>query len=220
MESTLEILQVELLPAIWETVYMVLISTAAALILGMALGLLLYITENPLFYPNRAVNAAAGFVANLIRSIPFIILLVLLIPFTKMLVGTSVGPSAASVPLSIAAVAFYARLVEGAFSEVDRGVLEAAKASGAGFGLILRDVLFVEALPGIIRAVTITVINLIGFSAMAGIVGGGGIGNLAIQYGYYRYETGVMLTTVLLLVVIVQVAQAAGDAVANHFTRE
>lgn len=220
MAETFEILRAELLPALWQTLLMVVISVAVALVLGMAIGLLLFLTENPLFYRNRAVNAAAGFVVNLIRSVPFVILLVLLIPLAKLLAGTSVGPLAASVSLSVSATAFFARLVEGALSEVDRGVLEASRATGAGFRLILTDVLLVEALPGLIRAVTVTVINLIGFSAMAGIVGGGGIGNLAIQYGYYRYETGVMIVTVLLLVVIVQGAQAAGDAVARKFTRE
>ncbi|HCC00841.1 MAG TPA: methionine ABC transporter permease [Ruminococcaceae bacterium] len=220
MGSTLNILQTELLPALWQTVQMVIISMIIALIVGMALGLVLFLTENPLFYRNRIVNGIASFIVNLIRSIPFIILLVLLIPLTQLLIGTSIGPIAASVSLSISATAFFARLVEGALSEVDKGVIEASKATGAGFGLILHDVLLVEALPGLVRAITVTIINVIGFSAMAGIVGGGGIGNLAIQYGYYRYETGVMIVTVVILVIIVQGAQAIGDAVARKFTRE
>ncbi len=131
------------------------------------------------------------------------------------MVGTSIGPQAASVPLSIASIAFFARISEGAFNEVDKGVLEAAVASGAKIRLILTDVLIVEALPSLIRGVTVTLVSLIGFSAMAGIVGGGGIGDLAIRYGYYRYETGVMISTVIILVVVVQAIQFIGDAFAK-----
>uniref|UniRef100_UPI0037096C0C methionine ABC transporter permease n=1 Tax=Gorillibacterium timonense TaxID=1689269 RepID=UPI0037096C0C len=198
---------------------MVAIATGASLVFGLLIGLVLYLTASPLFFPNRFLNTVMGVVVNIIRSVPFVILLVLLIPVTDLIVGTTIGPIAASVPLAFASVAFFARLVEGAFSEVDKGVLEAAIATGAGLGLILRKVLFVEAMPGLIRATTVTVISLIGYSAMAGLVGGGGIGDLAIQYGYYRYETGVMIATVLLLIVIVQGAQFIGDWLARRFTR-
>jgi D-methionine transport system permease protein len=134
-------------------------------------------------------------------------------------VGSSIGPEAAAVPITIASIAFFARLSEGAFSEVDNGVIEAAISSGASLPLILSDVLIVEAFPSLIRAVTVNLVSLIGFSAMAGIVGGGGIGDLAIRYGYYRYETGVMIITVLILVILVQSIQFIGDALAIKFSR-
>lgn len=220
MDSTWDILRLELLPAISDTLIMIGISMAASLVFGLLIGLVLYLSASPLFFPNRFLNAVMGVLVNIIRSVPFVILLVLLIPVTKAVAGTSIGPVAASVPLAFASVAFFARLVEGAFSEVDKGVLEAAIATGAELGLILRKVLFVEAMPGLIRATTVTVISLIGYSAMAGLVGGGGIGDLAIQYGYYRYETGVMIATVLLLIVIVQGAQYVGDWLARLFTRK
>lgn len=220
MDSTWDILRLELLPAISDTLIMIGISMAASLVFGLLIGLVLYLSASPLFFPNRFLNAVMGVLVNIIRSVPFVILLVLLIPVTKAVAGTSIGPVAASVPLAFASVAFFARLVEGAFSEVDKGVLEAAIATGAELGLILRKVLFVEAMPGLIRATTVTVISLIGYSAMAGLVGGGGIGDLAIQYGYYRYETGVMGATVLLLIVIVQGAQYVGDWLARLFTRK
>ncbi|AIQ64508.1 D-methionine transport system permease protein MetI [compost metagenome] len=220
MDNTWDILRLELFPAMWDTLIMIFISMAASLIFGLLIGLVLYLSSSRLFFPNRVLNAIMGVVVNIIRSIPFVILLVLLIPVTKVIAGTSIGPVAASVPLAFASIAFFARLVEGAFSEVDKGVLEAAIATGAGLGLILRKVLFVEAMPGLIRATTVTVISLIGYSAMAGLVGGGGIGDLAIQYGYYRYETGVMFATVILLILIVQGAQFVGDWTARIFTRK
>lgn len=220
MDNTWDILRLELLPAIWETLLMILISMGASLIFGLLIGLILYLSSSSLFFSNRVLNSVMGILVNIIRSVPFVILLVLLIPVTKVIAGTSIGPVAASVPLAFASVAFFARLVEGAFSEVDKGVLEAAIATGAGLGLILRKVLFVEAMPGLIRATTVTVISLVGYSAMAGLVGGGGIGDLAIQYGYYRYETGVMIATVILLIVIVQGAQFIGDWFARIYTRK
>jgi D-methionine transport system permease protein len=194
---------------------MIGIAIVLSIVVGGLIGLILYLTSNPLFFKNKIINSIAGVIVNIIRSLPFVILLVLLIPVTKMMVGTSIGPQAASVPLSIASIAFFARISEGAFNEVDKGVLEAAVASGAKIRLILTDVLIVEALPSLIRGVTVTLVSLIGFSAMAGIVGGGGIGDLAIRYGYYRYETGVMIATVIILVVVVQAIQFIGDAFAK-----
>ena len=173
-----------------------------------------------MFFKNKIVNTVSSFIVNIIRSLPFVILLVLLLPLTKLHTGTQIGPVAASVPITIASIAFFARLSEGAFNEIDPGVIEAAISSGAGFFLILKDVLIVEALPSLIRAVTVNIISLIGFSAMAGIVGGGGIGDLAIRYGYYRYETGVMIVTVVILVALVQIVQIGGDFVAGKTYRK
>ncbi len=219
MEQTFLILQQYLGKALGETILMVSIAMVMSLLLGTLIGLVLYVSQTPLLLRNRVVNRIAGIIVNVIRSVPFVILLVVLIPLTKFITGTTIGPVAAAVPLSFSAIAFHARLVEGAFSDVDTGVLESAIATGAPLPLVIRDVVFVEALPGLIRAVTVTFVSLVGYSAMAGIVGGGGIGDLAIQFGYYRYETGVMVITVILLVVIVQIAQVIGDRVAAHFVR-
>lgn len=219
MDNTLDILKNELGKAVMDSLNMIGIAILISIVVGGILGLLLYLTSSKLFFKNKVINTIAGVVINIIRSLPFVILLVLMIPFTKRLVGTSIGPTAASVPLTIASVAFFARLSESAFNEVDKGVLEAAIASGAKLRLILTDVLIVEALPSLIRAVTVTLVSLIGFSAMAGIVGGGGIGDLTIRYGYYRYQTGVMAATVILLVVIVQIIQFAGDKLSVIFSK-
>jgi D-methionine transport system permease protein len=219
MNETLEIIQSEFAVAAFETFEMVLISMVAAAIFGTLIGLVLHLTSNPLFFTNRIINGIAGTIVNVIRSMPFIILIIILIPFTRIIVGTSIGAVAASVSLSIASIAFFARLVEGAFSEVDKGVIEAAVAAGASTSLIIRKVLFVEATPALIRALTVLFVNIVGYSAMAGAVGGGGIGNLAIMYGYNRYQTGVLLFTVVVLIIIVQLGQWIGDKIALAFTR-
>ena len=217
MENTAQILQAELGSEVFATFKMIAISLIISLIVGGALGLILYITSNQLFFKNKLVNSIAGFIVNIIRSLPFVILLVLLLPFTKLITGTQIGPIAASVPISIASIAFFARLSEGAFNEIDKGVIEAAISSGAGFFLIFKDVLLVEARPSLIRAVTVNLISLIGCSAMAGIVGG--IGDLAVRYGYYRYETGVMIVTVVILIVLVQFIQITGDLIVKRISK-
>ena len=214
----------ELIEALWiatsETFYMVGVSMLIAVIVGTVLGLVLYITASPLLYPNRIINAISGFIINVIRSIPFIILLVLLFPFTELLLHTTIGAKAVTVPLTVAAVAFLARLVEGAFAEIDKGVIEASLAMGASIKDIIWDVLLVEALPGIVRAVTVTIISMIGYSSMAGTVGGGGIGDLAIRYGYQRYQTDVLIITVIVLVVVVQLIQLIGEKIAVSLTKK
>nr|WP_306705144.1 methionine ABC transporter permease [Succinivibrio dextrinosolvens] len=198
---------------------MIGISFSLSLVFGLALGFVLYLTSGKTFFERTiSLNKTVSAFINIIRSIPFIILVVFSLPLTFILVGTKIGPIAASVPLSIAAIVFFARLVESALKEVDAGVIEAAIATGASHFLIIKNVLLVEAAPAIVRGITITFINLIGCSAMAGMVGGGGIGNLAIQYGYYRYETGVMIFTIVVLVVIVQLAQLTGDRIAKLLT--
>ena len=220
MNETIEIIESEFAQAALETFQMVLISMIAAAIVGTIIGLVLHLTSNPLFFKNKIINGIAGTIINIIRSMPFIILIIVLIPVTRILVGTSIGALAASVSLSIASIAFFARLVEGAFSEVDKGVIEAAVSTGASTWLIIRKVLFVEAKPSLIRALTVTFVSIIGYSAMAGAVGGGGIGNLAIMYGYNRYQTGVLLFTVIVLIIIVQLGQWIGDKIALAFTRK
>jgi D-methionine transport system permease protein len=206
----------DLVPAFNETLLMVGVSSFFAIAGGLPLGILLYITERRLFWENQAAHRIGSVVVNLIRSLPFVILLVLLLPFTQWVLGTTIGPAAAAVPLSVAAIAFYARLVEGALCEVDPGIIEAAQAFGASPLRIIFGVLVREALPGFLRGLTITLISLIGYSAMAGIVGGGGVGDLAIRFGYYRYQTDVMVITVIALVIFVQAVQSAGDYLAKR----
>jgi D-methionine transport system permease protein len=220
MDSTIEILKSELGQAVLDSGQMIGTAMIISLIIGGALGLLLYLTSSNLFFKNKLANSIAGFIINVVRSLPFIILLVLLLPLTKIIVGSNIGPEAATVPITIASIAFFARLSEGAFSEVDNGIIEAAISSGASLRLILFDVLIIEAFPSLIRAITVNLVSLIGFSAMAGIVGGGGIGDLAIRYGYYRYETGVMVVTVLILLILVQSIQLIGDALATKLSRK
>lgn len=209
----------DLVKAFWETCQMVGISFVCSVLVGVPLGLLLFITDRGLFWENRFLNVAGSLLVNVIRSTPFVILLVLLLPLTQLLVGSTIGPIAASIPLSVAAVVFYARLVQASLCEVDRGVIEAATAFGATPLQIIKDVLLVEAFPGLIRGLTVTAISLVGYSAMAGIVGGGGVGDLAIRFGYYRYQTAVMVVTVVLLIVLVQIIQVVGDKVANNADR-
>ncbi|WP_432419263.1 methionine ABC transporter permease [Geobacillus subterraneus] len=194
---------------------MVGISLLAAVIAGLPLGVLLFVTDRGLFWENKPLQTILGFLINIVRSIPFIILLVALLPLTKLLVGTTIGPTAAAVSLSVAATPFFARIVETALREVDKGVIEAATAVGATPWMIIKDVLLSDALPGIIHGLTITAISLIGYSAMAGIVGGGGVGDLAIRFGYYRYDNTVMITTIIILLCLVQVVQFVGDSIAR-----
>ncbi len=209
----------ELIPdintAFLQTIYMILISLVISIVIGLPVGILLYVTDKGLFLQNRWVQLSVGFIVNLIRSIPFIILLVALIPLTKFLVDTTIGPTAASVSLSVAAIPFFARIVETALREIDKGVIEAAIAAGATPWMIIKDVLLLEARSGIISGITLTLISLVGFSAMAGTVGGGGIGDLAIRFGYYRYDNTIMVATVVILVVLVQFVQLFGDFIAK-----
>ncbi|UZJ81215.1 methionine ABC transporter permease [Fictibacillus sp. KU28468] len=210
---------VQLLPdlnnAFFQTLYMVGISLAVAIIIGLPLGVLLFVTDKGLFLENSAVKSVTGWIVNLIRSIPYIILLVALLPLTNLLTGTTIGPTAASVSLSVAAIPFFARMVEASLREIDKGVIESAVAVGATSWMIIKDVLLPEAKPGLIQGLTITTISLVGYSAMAGIVGGGGIGDLAIRFGYYRYDNTVMITTVVVLILLVQIIQFTGDKISK-----
>ncbi|HZW67274.1 MAG TPA: methionine ABC transporter permease [Pseudogracilibacillus sp.] len=209
----------ELNKAFFETLLMVGIAVAIAILIGMPLGIVLYITDHGQIIENKFIRAISGLVTNLVRSIPFIILLVFLLPLTDKIVGTTIGPTAASVPLSVAAIPFFARIVESAAREIDRGVIEAAVSVGAHPWTIIKDIILPEARPAIISGLTITIISLVGYSAMAGIVGGGGIGDLAIRYGYYRYDNNIMYTTVIVLIVIVQVIQFSGDLIAKKVNK-
>ncbi|MDQ0836761.1 methionine ABC transporter permease [Sphingomonas faeni] len=186
---------------------------------GLPLGVLLYLTGQGRLSQNRAANVVLGVIVNILRSVPFIILLIVMIPLTVMLVGTSLGVAGAIPPLVVGAAPFYARLVEGSLKEVDRTTIEAVQAMGATTRQIVTGALIPEALPGLIAGATVTAVALVSFTAMAGVVGAGGLGDLAIRFGYQRFQTDVMVVTVVLLVVLVQIIQYAGDALARHFTR-
>ncbi|PAE07025.1 methionine ABC transporter permease [Terribacillus saccharophilus] len=205
----------ELNQAFLETLLMVSIALAVAILIGLPFGILLFVTDRGLFLENVVVKRVAGLVINLIRSVPFVILLVFLLPFTQLLLNTTIGPLAASVSLSVAAIPFYARIVESSARDIDKGVIEAAIAVGASPWMIIKSIILPEIKPGLITGLTITAISLIGYSAMAGTIGGGGIGDLAIRYGYYRYDNTIMFTTVIVLIVLVQVVQYLGDLIAR-----
>lgn len=202
-----------------ETLYMVAVSAGIATLLGMPLGIFLATSGKGELFAAPWVNRVLGVVVNAARSTPFIILVVAIIPFTRLIAGTSIGTSAAIVPLTVAATPFIARLIEGAIREVDQGLIEAARAFGASPLQIVFKVLVPEALPGIVLGLTLAVVSLIGFSAMVGAVGGGGLGDLGIRYGYQRFMPEMMLAVVVVLIVLVQIVQTVGDRLARRLNK-
>ncbi|ARQ12400.1 methionine ABC transporter permease protein MetI (plasmid) [Rhizobium etli] len=208
-----------LLRSLWETVLMTVASGVISLVAGLPLGLALVVTARGGIAENLWINRTLGAVINGFRSVPFIILLVALIPLTRLIVGTALGTGAAIVPLAIAATPYYARIAEVSLREVDRGLVDAVRAMGGNRWTIIREVLVPEALPGIVAGFTVTLVTLIGASAMAGAIGAGGLGDLAIRYGYQRFETNVMIAVVAVLVILVCGIQWLGDrlvAKLNH----
>lgn len=203
----------------WETLQMVLVSTLIGYVIGLPLGVLLTISGEGGIAPNRVLYRILDLVMNITRSVPFLILLILIQPLTKLVVGKSYGTTATIVPLTVAAAPLIARMVENSLKEVDRGVIEAAVSLGAGKLTIIRKVLLTEARTSLLVGVTIALGTILGYSAMAGIVGGGGLGDIAIRYGYYRYETGVMLITVGVLVLLMQVLQWTGMLLSRKIDR-
>lgn len=199
-----------LLNGIVETLYMTIVSTVFAYLFGIPLGVILYITDKNGICKNRAVNVVVGVIVNMVRSIPFLILLVAILPFTRVIVGTTIGSTATIVPLIVAATPFVARMVESSLKEVDAGVIEAARAMGSSNLQIIFKVLLPETKPSLLVGCTISLATILSYSAMAGFVGGGGLGAIAINYGYYRYQGDVMWITVALLVLIVQLFQELG----------
>ncbi|OOG71375.1 ABC transporter permease [Sinorhizobium sp. A49] len=205
-----------LVRSLWETIVMTAASGLISLVFGLPLGLALVATARGGIAENLAVNRALGAVINGFRSVPFIILLVALIPLTRLIVGTSIGTWAAIVPLAIAATPYYARIAEVSLREVDRGLIEAVRAMGGNRWTIVREVLIPEAMPGIVSGFTVTLVTLIGASAMAGAIGAGGLGDLAIRYGYQRFETAVMIAVVAVLIVLVCGIQWLGDRLVSR----
>ncbi|MDO6415027.1 methionine ABC transporter permease [Sphingomonas sp. BIUV-7] len=200
-----------------DTLIMLGASLALTILLGIPLGVLLFLTDEGQPARNRPINRIVGILVNILRSIPFVILLIVMIPLTLLLVGTSLGVAGAIPPLVVGAAPFYARLVEGALRDVPRATIEAVQAMGATRLQIVTRMLLPETLPGLISGATITAVALVSFTAMAGVVGAGGLGDLAIRYGYQRFQTDVMLVTVTLMVLLVQIIQFAGDRLARHF---
>lgn len=208
-----------LIKSFWETGYMVVASTVLASLIGIPLGIILTVTRNGHILPNAAINSVLGVIVNATRSTPFIILMVAIIPLTRMLVGSSIGTTAAIVPLTISAAPFIARVIESSLLEIDHGVIEAAQSMGASPMQIIYKVLLPESLHSIVLGITLTVIALIGYSAMAGVLGGGGLGDLAIRYGYQRFQPDVMIVTVVILILMVQLIQFIGDTLSKKLNK-
>jgi D-methionine transport system permease protein len=208
-----------LLEGIKDTLYMTLTSTLIGYVIGLPMGILLTVTDKDGIHPNAAVYKVLDVIANLIRSVPFLILLIVLIPFTRFLIGRSYGPTATIVPLVIAAAPYIARMVESSLKEVDAGVIEAARSMGASNFTIVTKVMLVEARTSLIIGATISLGTILGYSAMAGTVGGGGLGDIAIRYGYTRWQTDIMIVTVILLVILFQIFQTIGMKLASNLDR-
>ncbi|MGO4369559.1 methionine ABC transporter permease [Paenibacillus sp. 2TAB19] len=209
---------------IWEatkdTLYMLTASLLFTIILGLIMGVVLFLTSRRQLLQQQIVYGVLSFIVNILRSVPFVILMIMIMPITKWITGTSLGVEGSIPPLVVAATPFFARLVETSLREVDRGVIEAAQAMGASKWDIVRRVLLSEARPGLMAAVTITAVTLVSYTAMSGVIGGGGLGDLALRYGYQRFQTDVMLVTVVLLIVLVQLLQMAGDALVSRYSRK
>ncbi len=203
----------------WQTVWMTGASGFLSLIIGLPLGLALVATSRGGIAEQGAINRVLGILVDGFRAVPFIILLIALIPLTRLIVGTALGTTAAIVPLTIAAIPYYARVAEVSLRDVDRGLIDAVRAMGGNRWTIVREVLIPEAMPGIVAGFTVTMVTLIGASAMAGTIGGGGLGDLAIRYGYQRYETSVMIAVVIILIILVWGMQWLGDGLANRLDR-
>ncbi len=207
-----------LLEATLETIYMVVMASVIAAALGLPLGVLLYVTRKGNILEKNWLHRSLGSLVNMTRSIPFIILMVAIIPFTRLIVGTSIGTNAAIVPLALAAIPFIARIVDSALIEIHKGLIESALAMGATPWQIILKVLLPEAFPSIINGLTLTVVTLVGYSAMAGAVGGGGLGDMAIRYGYERFNLSVMIITIVIMLLLVQGIQFIGDALVKKFS--
>ncbi|MGL5346666.1 MAG: methionine ABC transporter permease [Peptostreptococcaceae bacterium] len=215
MTSLSEYLNNILLEALGETLYMIILPTIFATIIGFILAIILVVTKPDGLKPNKSINSVLGFIVNTIRSFPFLILMVALIPFTRLVVGTSIGATAAIVPITIGAAPFIARIIEGALNEVDKGLIEAAKSFGATNTQIIFKVMIKEGMPSIVSGVTLSVISILGYTAMAGAIGAGGLGTVALTYGHQRFDTAVMIYTVITLIILVQIIQWIGNLAYN-----
>lgn len=213
-------LQKLVLPSVYETVYMVFWSSLISIILGLIFGIILYTTDKGNILENKVINNILGVIINIGRSVPFVILMIAVFPLSKFIVGTSIGTKAAVVPLTIAAIPFVARMIEAALKEIDKGVVEASVSMGANEWQIIYKVLLPESISSIISAITTTIISIIGYSSMAGVIGGGGLGNIAITYGYQRYRTDILIISVLIMIVLVQIVQGIGNTLCKKLNKK
>ncbi len=204
-----------IMPSLWETIYMVTLSTIFSVILGLPMGIIVVITEKGHIWEHKLINNILSYLINIFRSIPFIILIIILFPLARIVVGASIGSTAAIVPLSIAASPFVARIVETSMKEIDYGIIEAALAHGASTFQIIMKVMVKEAMPSLILGLSLTTINILGYSAMAGAIGGGDLGDLAIHYGYQRFQTDILVVTVIILIIVVEFIQRSGNLFAR-----
>lgn len=208
-----------LVPSLLETLYMVFFSTIFSVLLGFVLGIILVITEKGHIWERPNLNKVLSSIINVMRSVPFIILIVAIFPLSRLIVGTTIGSTAAIVPLSVAATPFVARIIESSLKEVSWGIIEASLSVGATIPQIIFKVMIPEALPSLILGLTLTIINILGYSAMAGAIGGGGLGDLAIRYGYQRFQTDVLIATIIVLILMVELIQFAGNVLAAKFDK-
>lgn len=208
-----------LFSALGETLYMSILATFFGVLFGTVLGVLLRVTEKGFIASNPIIHQLLSYIVNIGRSFPFVILMIAIMPLTRIMVGTSIGTGAAVIPLTLATIPFFARVVESALGEIEYGLIEAAQSMGATNREIIRKVLLPESVPTLVLGITITFVNVIGYSAMAGVVGGGGLGDLAIRYGYHRFDQEVMLSTIVVLIILVSTVQWAGSFVANTLNR-
>lgn len=211
MTSLVDFISSMLIKSLLETMYMIIVPTILATIIGFILAIILVVTKEDGLKPNKNINSLLGFIVNTLRSFPFIILIIALIPMTRFIVGTSIGETAAIVPITIGSAPFIARVIEGSLNEVDKGLIEAAKSFGATKKQIVFKVMIKEAMPSIVSGITLSVISILGYTAMAGAVGAGGLGNIALTYGHQRFDTAVMVYTVITLIIIVQIIQGLGN---------
>ena len=209
-----------LVPSLLETLYMVLLSTIFSILIGFPLGILLVVTEKDNIWEKPLLNKILNGIINVLRSFPFLILMILVFPLSKLLVGKTIGTTATIVPLSIAAAPFVARVMESSLKEVDKGVVELSLSMGATVSQIITKVLIPEAMPSLVLGITLTIINLIGYSAMAGAIGGGGLGDLAIRFGFYRFQTDLMIVSVLIIILLVQGIQYLGDRISIKINKK
>lgn len=216
----LQQLQRLVLPSVYETVYMVFWASLISIVFGLIFGIILYTTDKGNILENKIINNILGIIINIGRSVPFVILMIAVFPLSKFIVGTSIGTKAAVVPLTIAAIPFVARMIEAALKEIDKGVIEASVSMGANEWQIIYKVLLPESISSIISAITTTIISIIGYSSMAGVIGGGGLGNIAITYGYQRYRTDILIISVLIMIVLVQIVQGIGNILCKKLNKK
>lgn len=207
------------LPSLFETLYMVFLSTVFSTVLGFPLGIILVITENGHIWENIKLNKVLNSIINIARSVPFIILIIAIFPLSRLIVGTTIGSSAAIVPLAIGATPFVARVIETSLKDVNWGIIEASISMGATINQIIFKVMLPEAMPSLIMGITLTIINILGYSAMAGAIGGGGLGDLAIRYGYQRFQTDVLIFTIVILIIMVEIIQNIGNVISKKIDK-